>query len=197
MTDPLSKLSSLLAKLPGIGEKTATRYALSIIRSDTPYVEALAAAIMDVKRTMRMCSVCCDLSSTEVCRICSDAKRDAGVVCVVAQPQDRMAFERAAIFRGRYHVLHGVLDPLAGVGPADLHFKELLERLRGDTVTEVIVATSPSVEGDATALYLSRLLSPIGVSVTRIASGIAIGAELEYADRVTLGRALEDRRALA
>lgn len=196
MADPLAQLTTLLARLPGIGEKTALRHALAIVRSDDAYATALASAVLAAKRTLRHCSVCCDLSPDEVCSICSDARRDPKVICVVAQPQDRMAFERAAIFRGRYHILHGVLDPLAGVGPAELRVKELLHRLRVDTVTEVIVATSPSVEGDATALYLAKLLEPSGVRVSRIASGVAVGGEVEYADQVTLGRALEDRRPI-
>lgn len=196
MSDPLAKLTNLLARLPGIGEKTALRHALAITRSSTEYVDALAAAVVEVKRSLRSCLVCCDLSPSEVCAICSDARRDQSAVCVVAQPQDRMAFERAGVFRGRYHVLHGVLDPLNGIGPAELRVRELLERLRDDAVTEVIVATSPSVEGDATALYLAKLLGASGVRVTRISSGVAVGGELEYADQSTLSRALEDRRAL-
>lgn len=195
--DPLTKLSTLLGRLPGIGEKSALRLALAIVRSDGDYAAVLASAIRDVKQTMRMCSICCDLTSESTCSICTDAKRDLTTICVVAQPQDRMAFERGAVFRGRYHVLHGVLDPLNGTGPLALRTRELLERLRDDDVTEVIVATSPSVEGDATAMYLARLLEPIGVHVSRIASGLAVGGEVEYADRVTLGRALEDRRRIA
>jgi recombination protein RecR len=196
MSDPLAKLTNLLARLPGIGEKTALRHALAITKSSSEYVEALAGAVREVKRSLRLCRICCDLSGSEVCPICSDARRDSTKVCVVAQPQDRMAFERAGVFRGRYHVLGGVLDPLAGVGPAELRIRELVDRLRSEEVAEVIVATSPSVEGDATALYLSKLLGPIGVRVTRIASGVAVGGELEYADQVTLSRALEDRRDL-
>lgn len=197
MSDPLTRLTNLLARLPGIGEKTALRYALSINGCDAEYVEALAGAVREVKRSLRLCSICCDLSGAEVCPICSDGKRDSSAVCVVARTQDRMAFERAGVFRGRYHVLHGVLDPLAGIGPAELRIRELLERLRDGTVTEVIVATSPSVEGDATALYLAKLIGASGVRVTRISSGVAVGGELEYADQSTLSRALEDRRALA
>lgn len=197
MTDPLRHLSALLTRLPGIGEKTALRYALAITKAPADYTEALANAIASVRQTMRECSICCDLAGAEVCPICSDPKRDPSVICVVAHPQDRMALERAAIFRGRYHVLHGVLDPLAGVGPVQLRIRELLERLRDSKVTEVIVATSPSVQGDATALYLAKLLEGVaGVSVSRIASGVAVGGELEYADQVTLSRALEDRRRL-
>jgi recombination protein RecR len=198
--DPLRKLTKLLARLPGIGEKSALRLALAIVRSNDEYTRALAEAVREVHTQMRLCSICCDLASAEVCSICADARRDPSVLCVVAQPQDRMALERAGVFRGRYHVLHGVLDPLAGVGPAELKVSELLARLRGSEggpeVREVIVATSPNVEGDATALYLAKLLEPLGVTVTRIASGVAVGGELEYADMTTLHRALEDRRKI-
>ena len=200
--DPLRRLTSLLARLPGIGEKSAMRLALAIVRSDAAYGQALATAIGEVHSQMRMCSVCCDLAAAERCSICSDPRRDPTLICVVAQPQDRMALERAGVFRGRYHVLHGVLDPLAGVGPAELKVAELLARVRkpaeaGDAaLVEIIVATSPNVEGDATALYLAKLLDPIGLTVSRIASGVAVGGELEYADMTTLHRALEDRRRL-
>jgi recombination protein RecR len=198
--DPLRRLTALLARLPGIGEKSALRLALAIVRSEDEYVRGLAEAITEVHATMRSCRICCDLSPAEVCAICRDPRRDGRVLCVVAQPQDRMAIERAGAFQGRYHVLHGVLDPLAGVGPAELRVSALLERLRsrGEEVAieEVIVATSPNVEGDATALYLARLLEPLGVSVSRIASGVAVGGELEYADMTTLHRALDDRRRI-
>ena len=199
--DPLRRLTTLLARLPGIGEKSALRLALAIVRSDAAYGQALSTAIAEVHAQMRLCSICCDLAAAEVCSICSDPRRDPTIVCVVAQPQDRMALERAGVFRGRYHVLHGVLDPLAGVGPAELKIGELLARVRrkpGEPeLAEVIVATSPNVEGDATALYLAKLLDPLGLTVTRIASGVAVGGELEYADMTTLHRALEDRRRLA
>ncbi len=194
--DPLRKLSALLSRLPGIGEKSALRLALSIVRADPEYKAVLAETIDTVRTTMRSCEICRDLSHAARCGICSDARRDRATICVVAHPQDRMAIERSGVFRGLYHVLHGVLDPLAGVGPAELQINTLLERLRDDTVTEVIVATSPNVEGDATALYISKIVSPLGVRVTRIASGLAVGGELEYADLSTLHRALEDRRPL-
>jgi len=194
--DPLRKLSVLLARLPGIGEKSALRLALSIVRADPEYKAVLAETIDKVRTTMRSCDTCRDLSHAATCSICGDARRDRGTICVIAHPQDRMAVERTGIYRGLYHVLHGVLDPLAGVGPAELQINTLLERLRDDTVTEVIVATSPNVEGDATALYISKIINPLGVKVTRIASGLAVGGELEYADLSTLHRALEDRRPL-
>jgi recombination protein RecR len=198
--DPLRRLTKLLARLPGIGEKSALRLALAIVRSNEEYTAALARAITEVHQQLRLCAVCCDLAAAEVCPICADARRDPALICVVAQPQDRMAIERAGVFRGRYHVLHGVLDPLAGVGPSELKVAELLARLRSpdghSSVTEVIVATSPNVEGDATALYLAKLLEPLGIAVSRIASGVAVGGELEYADMTTLHRALEDRRRI-
>lgn len=209
--DPLLRLTKLLARLPGIGEKSALRLALAIARSSDEYTRALSHAIDDVHDQLRLCSNCCDLVASELCGICTDPRRDPTILCVVAQPQDRMALERAGVFRGRYHVLHGVLDPLAGIGPAELKVAELLARFErshsrshpGDRagadelgVVEVIVATSPNVEGDATALYLSKLLAPLGVSVTRIASGVAVGGELEYADMTTLHRALADRRQI-
>ncbi len=198
-TDPLLRLSALLARLPGIGDKTALRLALAIVKSDPEYVRALSDALGTVHNALRLCSVCCDLTPDAVCQRCCDHKRDHTVVCVVSQPQDRMAIERTGVFRGLYHILHGVLDPLGGVGPADLKIDALLRRLErddGPEVQELIVATSPNVEGDATALYLSKLIGPLGVKVSRIASGVAVGGELEYADVTTLHRALEDRRRL-
>jgi recombination protein RecR len=199
--DPLLRLTKLLARLPGIGEKSALRLALAIARSSDEYTRALSDAIDEVHEQLRLCSSCCDLVASEICSICGDPRRDPAVLCVVAQPQDRMALERAGVFRGRYHVLHGVLDPLAGIGPGELKVSELLARFeRGADdapITEVIVATSPNVEGDATALYLSKLLEPLGVTVTRIASGVAVGGELEYADMTTLHRALADRRQIS
>jgi recombination protein RecR len=195
--DPLRRLATLLARLPGIGEKTALRLALTIVRSEASYVEALARALTDAHAQLRLCSTCCDLSARETCERCGDARRDRSTICVVSQPQDRMAIERTGAYAGHYHVLHGVLDPLAGIGPAELKIEALLRRLGSDTdVREVIVATSPNVEGDATALYLARLIAPLGVRVSRIASGVAVGGELEYADLTTLHRALEDRRVL-
>lgn len=191
----------MLARLPGIGEKSALRLALALVRADPDYVRALADAISNVHQTLRLCSVCCDLSSEEVCPRCRDPRREASVICVVAQPQDRIAIERTGAYRGLYHVLHGVLDPLGGIGPSDLRVDALLRRLEApadgaEGVKEIIVATSPNVEGDATALYLAKLIGPLGIPITRIASGVAVGGELEYADVTTLHRALEDRRRL-
>lgn len=194
--NPLQRLAALLTRLPGIGEKTALRLALALVRSDSEYVRALGEAIGAIHEQLRLCATCSDLCTGEICERCRDSRRDGGIICVVAQPQDRMAIERTGAYHGLYHVLHGVLDPLAGIGPAELKIESLLRRLRGEAVREVIVATSPNVEGDATALYLSKLLQPLGVRVTRIASGVAVGGELEYADLNTLHRALAERRSL-
>ncbi len=194
--NPLQRLATLLTRLPGVGEKSALRLALALVRSDGEYVRALADAIAAIHAELRLCATCCDLCTGEICERCRDPRRDGTLICVVAQPQDRMAIERTGAYSGLYHVLHGVLDPLAGIGPAELKIDGLLRRLRGDAVREVIVATNPNVEGDATALYLSKLLHPLGVRVTRIASGVAVGGELEYADLNTLHRALAERRSL-
>jgi recombination protein RecR len=196
MADPLSHLIRELARLPGIGEKTAARLAFHLLRAPESYAEELARAILEVKRKLRQCSVCFQLTEDDPCALCRDARRDATVICVVAQPQDLLAIERTGSFRGRYHVLHGVLSPLDGIGPDDLRIQPLLERLGREAVSEVIVATSPNVEGDATALYLAKLVKPLGVKVTRIASGVPTGGDLEYADGVTLNRALDGRREL-
>jgi len=196
MADPLSHLIRELARLPGIGEKTAARLAFHLLRAPESYAEELARAILEVKRKLKHCSTCFQLTEQDPCAICSDARRDPALICVIAQPQDLLAIERTGGFRGRYHVLHGVLSPLDGVGPDDLRIQPLLERLAGGEVREVIVATSPNVEGDATALYLAKLIKPLGVKVSRIASGVPIGGDLEYADGVTLNRALDGRREI-
>ena len=194
--DPLRQLVLLLARLPGVGEKTAMRLAFHVLKAPPSYAEELSRALLAVRQRLGPCSVCCHLTEQDPCAICRDARRDATQVCVVALPQDLMAIERTGSFRGRYHVLHGVLSPLDGVGPDELRIQPLLRRLDGGEVQEVILATSPSVEGDATALYLARLIKPLSIRVTRIASGVPIGGELEYADGVTLNRALETRREL-
>ena len=192
--NPLQRLAELLTRLPGVGEKSALRLALWLVKADQEYVQALAQAIGEIKGNLRFCSICCDLCASEFCERCQDPKRDRSIICVVSQPQDRMAFERASVFHGLYHVLHGVLDPLAGIGPEELKITQLLARLTDKEIREAIIATSPNVEGDATALYLAKLLRPLGIQVSRIASGIAVGGELEYADMNTLHRALADRR---
>jgi recombination protein RecR len=196
MKDPISRLIRELAKLPGIGEKTASRLAFHILRAPGEYARELAQALVEVKEKIRLCSTCMNLTEQDPCTLCGDARRDASLVAVVATPPDLYAIERTGGFRGRYHVLHGVLSPLEGIGPDDLRIKELLTRVGGGALKEIIVATSPNVEGEATALYLAKVLRPLGVRVTRIASGLAVGGELEYADGVTITRALEARREM-
>ena len=195
-TDPISRLIRELAKLPGIGEKTASRLAFHVLRAPGEYARELAQALVEVKEKIRLCSTCMNLTEQDPCTLCSDVRRDPSLVAVVATPPDLYAIERTGGFRGRYHVLHGVLSPLEGIGPDDLRIKELLGRVGRGELKEIIVATSPNVEGEATALYLAKVLRPLGVKVTRIASGLAVGGELEYADGVTITRALEARREL-
>ncbi len=192
----LTRLIHALAKLPGIGEKTAGRLAFHILRAPEEYARELAAAVAEVKARMRLCSVCCDLAETDPCARCGDGARADGVLCVVEEPRDLLAVERTRGFRGRYHVLHGALSPIDGIGPEELKVKELLARLDGGRVQEVIVATNPNVSGEATALYLAKLIRPLGVRVTRIAHGVPVGGTLEFLDEVTLGRALENRREM-
>jgi recombination protein RecR len=192
---PIARLVQQLGKLPGIGEKTAARLAFHILRAPAEDAAALAASIAEVKQKIRFCGTCCDLTDRDPCAICADARRDDGLICVVAQPQDVVAVERAGGFRGRYHVLHGLLSPLDGIGPDDLRVAELVRRCTG-AIQEVILATSPSVEGEATAVYLAKLVRPLGVKTTRIATGVPMGGELEYADQVTLARAIDGRREI-
>jgi recombination protein RecR len=196
VSDPITRLIRELAKLPGIGEKTATRLAFHVLRAPVEYAQDLARALVDVKDKIRLCERCMNLTEQSPCSLCADARRDPTLICVVATPPDLHAVERTGGFRGRYHVLHGVLSPLEGIGPDDLRIKELLARLGPEQVRELIVATSPNVEGEATALYLAKVVKPLGVKVTRIASGLAVGGELEYADGVTISRALEARREM-
>ena len=193
---PLQRLIEQLSKLPGIGEKSATRLAFHLLRTDTVYAQALADAIAALKREIRLCTRCLGFTEQEPCSLCADLRRSDEVICVVEDPSDIMAIERAGDFRGRYHVLHGTLAPLDGIGPDQLKITELLERLRDGSVREVILATNPTVEGEATALYLAKLIKPTGVKVTRIAHGLPMGADVEYADGVTLSRALEGRREM-
>jgi len=196
MADPLAVLIRQLARLPGVGEKTAARLAFHILRAPPSYAEELARAILELRQRLRQCSVCFQLTESDPCAICADERRDPSLLCVVALPQDLIAIERTGSYRGRYHVLHGVLSPLDGIGPDELRIQPLLGRLGAGEVKEVILATSPNVEGDATALYLARLIKPLGIRTTRIASGVPTGGELEYADGVTLNRALEGRREI-
>ncbi len=194
--DPLNRLVAQLAKLPGIGEKTAQRLAFHILRAPAEYAQDLSSAIREVVEKVRLCNRCFSLTDQELCGFCQDSRRDERIVCVVEGVSDLMAIERTREFKGRYHVLHGVLSPLEGVGPDQLRIKELLTRLQGGQIEEVIVATNPDVEGEATALYLTRLLKPMGIRVTRIAQGVPMGGDLEYADQATLARALSARREL-
>ncbi len=190
----LELLVEELAKLPSIGQKTAQRLALHILKASKEDSLRLAEVIRAVKERVGLCGVCGNFSDEDPCRLCADPQRDPTLVCVVEQPGDVIALERTGQFRGRYHVLGGALSPLDGTHPEDLHIGPLLERLRGGAVAEVILATNPNVAGEATALYLSRLLVPLGVRVTRIARGVPMGSDLEYSDQVTLARALEGRR---
>ena len=193
---PIDRLVHELAKLPGIGERTATRLAFFILRQPGEYAQALTQAIVDVKERVRLCSECMNLTEADPCETCRDPRREGEVICVVEEPSDVLAVERTHAFRGRYHILHGSLSPLDGVGPDDLKIAELLRRLEGGKVREVIVATNANVEGEATALYLSRLIKPTGIKLTRLASGIPVGGNLEYVDASTLSRAFEERREL-
>ncbi|EPX61881.1 Recombination protein RecR [Cystobacter fuscus DSM 2262] len=194
--DPLNRLVAQLAKLPGIGEKTAQRLAFHILRAPGEYAMDLSQAIREVKEKVHLCGRCFSLTDTHLCGFCQDQRRDDRVVCVVESFADLMALERTREFKGRYHVLHGVLSPLDGVGPEQLRIKELLERLGDGRVEEIILATNPDVEGEATALYLTRLLKPAGIRVSRIAQGLPMGGDLEYADQATLAKALSARRDL-
>ena len=193
---PLARLIQELTKLPGIGEKTATRLAFHLLRTDRRDVELLSEALLKMRDETKLCSVCLGLTANDPCALCSDPQREADAICVVERPADLIAVERAGQFRGRYHVLHGCLAPLDGVGPEDLRVAELLRRLQDGSVREVVIATNPTVEGEATALYLARLIKPLGVRVTRIAHGLPMGADVEYADSTTLGKALEGRREM-
>jgi recombination protein RecR len=194
--DPLNRLVAQLAKLPGIGEKTAQRLAFHILRAPGEYATELSQSIREVKEKVHFCTRCFSLTDTELCGFCRDSKRDERVLCVVETYADLMALERTREFKGRYHVLHGVLSPLDGVGPEQLRIKELLTRLGDGHVEEIILATNPDVEGEATALYLTRLLKPMGLRVSRIAQGLPMGGDLEYADQATLAKALSARREL-
>jgi recombination protein RecR len=192
----LARLIEELEKLPGIGPKSAQRLGLHLLHTSGDDVEALADAIREVKENIRPCPVCFNFTDSDMCPICADPERDEAVLCVVGDPRDLMAMERAGGFAGRYHVLGGLISPMDGVGPESLRVSELLERTRGGAVQEVVLATNPTVEGDATASYLAGLLKPLGVRVTRIALGLPVGGDLDYADDVTITRALEGRREM-
>jgi recombination protein RecR len=192
----LQSLIDDLGRLPGIGPKSAQRIAFHLLKLPVADVERLSRSIIEAKERMRFCAQCFNISESELCGICVDARRDPSVMCVVEEARDIVAIEKTGEFRGRYHVLLGAISPIDGIGPEQLKIRELLTRLRGGEITEVILCTNPNIEGEATALYLARLLKPIGLTVTRIASGLPVGGDLEYADELTLGRALEGRRTI-
>jgi recombination protein RecR len=194
--EPIEKLIDELRKLPGIGSKSAQRLVYSILRRPREDAERLSSAIMEVREKIRFCSRCNNYSDRDPCEYCNNARRSDDTICVVEEPSDILAIERTREYHGRYHVLHGVLSPINGIGPKDLKLKNLLERLREGNVKEVILATNPNVEGEATAIYIAKLLNPIGVKVSRIALGIPVGSDLEYADEVTMSKALEHRHEI-
>jgi recombination protein RecR len=194
VAEPINQLIKRLARLPGIGEKTASRLALHILRSSREEARELAESIIAVKEKITLCSQCCNLTDADPCRICGGGDRDRSLLCVVEEPGDLIALENSGDFRGLYHVLHGVISPLDGVTPDDIKIDQLLKRLEGGQVKEVILATNPTTNGNATALYLSKIIKPLGISVTRIAQGIPMGGDIEYTDEVTLKKAMEGRR---
>jgi len=194
--EPLALLIQEVKRLPGIGQKSAQRIAFHILRARREDVERLSQALLDVKDKLGICAMCNNISDSELCNYCRDSSRDQTVICVVEEPHNILPIETTRQFQGLFHVLHGSISPLRGIGPEQLKIKSLLERLHAGTVTEIIVATNPTVEGEATAAYLSRLLKPLGVKVTRIAMGIPVGSDLEFADEVTMMKSLENRREL-
>ena len=191
-TGPIMRLIEEFSKLPGVGRKTAQRLAFHVINMNNNDVEALSKA----KREIKYCSVCCNISDSEICSMCSNKNRDASVICVVEDPRDVAAMERTRDYKGQYHVLHGVISPMDGIGPDMIKIKELIQRVGTQDVKEIIMATNPTIEGEATAMYIARLLKPMGIKVTRIAHGLPVGGDLEYADEVTISKALEGRREI-
>ena len=194
--EPIARLLEELERLPGIGPKSAQRLAFHILKGDDASAQRLADALVEVKRQIHFCSRCFNFASEDLCEYCADGGRDASMICVVEEPRDVVAIERTGELRGTYHVLQGAISPIDGIGPEQLKVRELIDRLADGTVTEVVIATNPNVEGETTALYLARLIKPLGIKVTRIASGLPVGGDLEFADEVTLGRALEARREM-
>jgi len=193
---PLSRLIEALHRMPGIGPKMAQRLAYYLLRASTEEAQALAQAIVAVKEEVVLCSICQNTADTSPCALCQDPTRDRSIICVVEEPLDVLALERSGAFKGLYHVLHGCISPIDGVGPEDLKIRELLARIHDGEVQEVIMATNPNLEGEATSMYVQRLLSPLGVKVSRLARGLPFGGDVEYADEVTLSRALQDRHSL-
>ncbi|MFN0250783.1 MAG: recombination mediator RecR [Kofleriaceae bacterium] len=198
MADPIRRLVQELSRLPGIGEKSATRLAFHLIRGASgvgrQQIKDLAQALLDVTDKIRLCSICCTMTESDPCSTCADSRREGDIICVVATPSDLVAIDRGGHFRGKFHVLHGLLSPLEGIGPDDLRIAELVRRLEG--VREVIIATSPSVDGESTAMYIARTIKPLGVQVSRIATGLPVGGELEYSDQATIARALAGRATM-
>ena len=195
-TGPISRLIEEFSKLPGVGRKTAQRLAFHVINMNMNDVEALSKAIVDAKKEIRYCSVCYNITDKAVCSMCSNKNRDDSIICVVEDPRDVAAMEKTKEFNGKYHVLNGVISPMDGIGPDMIRIKELIQRLSNQDVKEIIMATNPTIEGEATAMYIARLLKPMGIKVTRIAHGLPVGGDLEYADEVTISKALEGRREI-
>ena len=195
-TPALQKLIDELGKLPGVGPKSAQRIAFHLTKLPEQDALSLANAIQEAKQKVRFCETCFNMSDEAICEICSDTQRDSSLVCVVEEPRDIVALERTREYKGLYHVLQGAINPIDGIGPEQLKIRELLERLKGNTLQEVILCTNPNIEGEATAMYLAKLIEPLGIQVSRIASGLPVGGDLEYADELTLGRALEGRRKI-
>lgn len=194
--EPISRLIEQFMKLPSIGPKTATRLAFHVLQLEEQSVKDFSAALLDVKSKLTECTVCCNITDQSPCRICSDNARDETVVCVVQEAKDVAAMERTHEFQGKYHVLHGAISPMEGIGPNEIRIRELVQRIADADIKEVILATNPNVEGEATAMYISRLLKPFSISISRLAHGLPVGGDLEYADEVTLAKALEGRRSL-
>ncbi|HYG58629.1 MAG TPA: recombination mediator RecR [Symbiobacteriaceae bacterium] len=194
--EPIARLIEELTKLPGIGPKTAQRLAFHLLHMDKPVVQRIAASIVEAREKVQYCSVCCNLTDRDPCAICSNAGRDRSMICVVQEPRDVVAMEKTREFKGLYHVLHGALNPMEGVGIEDIRARELMSRLGDGQVKEVILCTNPNTEGETTAMYIARYIRPLGVKVTRIARGLPMGGDLEYADEVTLAKALEGRREI-
>jgi len=193
---PIAKLIEAFSKLPGIGSKTAQRLAFYLLDMPQKEAEELAYAIINAKRNVKYCEVCSNITDSDRCNICSDVHRDNSIICVVEDPRDVVAMEKTREYKGLYHVLHGAISPMDGIGPDDIRIKELLSRLGDGNVKEVILATNPNIEGEATAMYISKLIKPLGIKATRIAHGVPVGGDLEYADEVTLMKALEGRREI-
>lgn len=195
-SEPIDRLINEFSKLPGIGRKTAQRLAFHVINMNPADVEGLSKALVDVKKEIKYCKQCCNISDSDICPICANSHRDSSTICVVEDPRDVAAMERTKDYNGKYHVLNGVISPMDGIGPEMLNIKELISRLGDGTIKELIMATNPTIEGEATAMYISRLVKPMGIKVTRIAHGLPVGGNLEYADDVTISKALEGRREI-